>query len=200
MIEIRGESGVFFGDLIGADVYVGVEPGEPRWIEWALDEPLIHELPDEDIIAGPGFAVPAVELKEGNYPGIARAFMLHPENLPDSSPSAALVSSPPDAVIEEPSAANTSVGAPAPEKAPASEESADLEGGEERTAITQNSSTVFPKASTPDDLSPEATRPADYLEPVLVGVALLAVMALFGWRRRSAPRSEATEVEREARV
>jgi hypothetical protein len=199
-IEIRGESGAFFGDLIGADVFVGVEPGEPRWIEWPLDEPLIHELPDEDIIAGPGFAVPSAELKEGNYPGIARAFMLDPENLPDASPGTSPVSSPPDSVIEDPPAANTSVGAPAPEKAPALNESADVDRREDRAEVTRNSSTVAPEASIPDDLSPGATRLVDYRVPILLGVALAAVVSLFAWIRRSAPRDEPTEVEREDRV
>jgi hypothetical protein len=199
-IEIRGESGAFFGDLIGADVFVGVEPDKPRWIEWPLDEPLIHELPDEDIIAGPGFAVPAGDLKEGNYPGIGRAFMLHPENLPEASPGTSHASSPPDAVIEDQPATNTSVGSPAPEKAPASKGPADVDLRERRAEVTRNSSTVAPEVSTPDDLSPGATRLGDYRVPVLLGVALIAVVSLFGWIRRRAPRDEPTEVVREAKV
>ena len=80
-VQVFDGSGRLLGDLIGLRVMVGIEPSEPRWIEWPLDEPLIAELPADDVIAVPGFAVTVAELRAGNYPVEAEEFMLHPETL-----------------------------------------------------------------------------------------------------------------------
>jgi len=44
LAEVRDSSGGFVGDLIGVGLVVGLEPTEPRWIDWPLGEPLIAEL------------------------------------------------------------------------------------------------------------------------------------------------------------
>jgi len=80
-VSVRDESGAFLGDLVGLWLLVGVEPSEPRWIEWALDEPLIPRLSQDTIIAGPGFAVTVSDLRDGRYPAGAESFMLNPETL-----------------------------------------------------------------------------------------------------------------------
>lgn len=84
MAEVRNGSGNFFGDLIGVVVMVSEEPEGTRWIEWPLDEPLIAELPDDAVIAGPGFAVSVSDLRASHYPPGAEQFMLNPELLPPS--------------------------------------------------------------------------------------------------------------------
>jgi hypothetical protein len=126
LIDVRTQSGDFFGDLLGTYVIVGpAAPSEPRWIEWALDDPLIAELPDNAIIAGPGFAVSVATLKAGHYPTESAGFMLHPEDLPPVTSTAV-----PPFVDEEPSG-QPEVVYPATEKSGSVTESADVDEGAE---------------------------------------------------------------------
>lgn len=83
-VAVRDESGGYLGDLIGMILHVGTQP-EALSYEWPLDEALITELPDDAVIAGPGFSVPVGELRAGRYPAGAEDFMLHPETLPHAT-------------------------------------------------------------------------------------------------------------------
>lgn len=123
MIDVRTQSGDFFGDLLGTHVIVGAAaPSEPRWIEWALDDPLIAELPDNAVISGPGFAVSVATLKAGHYPTDSEAFTLHPEDLPPITSTAA----PP--FVEEPSTQPAAIN-PSIEESRSLTESADVDEG-----------------------------------------------------------------------
>lgn len=86
-VAVTDESGNHFGDLIGLVIFVGVDPPKPQWIEWPLDEPLISELSDGAVIAGPGFAVEVSDLRQDRYPPGAKNFMLDPEALDRPGPA-----------------------------------------------------------------------------------------------------------------
>ncbi len=70
-----------FGDLIGGYVNVSQDPEYLSWLEWPLDDPLIAELSDKRVIAGPGFSVSVAGLRAGRYPPGAENFMLDPSVL-----------------------------------------------------------------------------------------------------------------------
>ncbi len=81
-MSVNGPSGEFLGDMMGAQLLVGVEPESSEIsVEWALDDPLIAELPDHAMITGPGWGVTAEDLRAGRYPFRAEAFMLDPSIL-----------------------------------------------------------------------------------------------------------------------
>ena len=83
-LDVRGPGGEFLSDLIGAMFAVGLEPESEKWLEWALDEPLIAELPDHAMVAGPGFAISAADLRAGRYPMGAEMFLRDPSILDQS--------------------------------------------------------------------------------------------------------------------
>jgi hypothetical protein len=53
------------GDIIGATVYVGIDPPQPLAREWRLDEPMIQVLDDDALLTGPGYLVTAAQVRSG---------------------------------------------------------------------------------------------------------------------------------------
>jgi len=56
------------GDIIGGEVFVGVDPSYPVSREWALDDPEIANLADDARLVGPGWETTAGELRAGHLP------------------------------------------------------------------------------------------------------------------------------------
>jgi len=57
-----------FGDVIGATVYVGVDPPEPLTREWLLDDPAIAQLDDDALVwlpGWPGYSRTAGDIRRG---------------------------------------------------------------------------------------------------------------------------------------
>ena len=57
-----------FGDVIGATVYVGVDPPEPLTREWPLDDPAIAQLDDDALVYAPGwpgYTLTAAQIRRG---------------------------------------------------------------------------------------------------------------------------------------
>lgn len=187
VIDVRTESGDFFGDLIGTYVIVGAAPpSEPRWIEWALDDPLIEKLPDNAVIAGPGFAVSVATLRAGHYPEGAAAFMLHPEDLPPITSTAT-----PPFVVERPSEREPVTASPTEESRSVTE-SADVDQGQG----------ISPGAAPPAaPLSlPTATESGQHsndmsIIPVIAIVGGTLLVAILTWASRRLGRRQDTPVE-----
>jgi hypothetical protein len=55
-----------FGDVIGATVFVGVDPATPIVREWPFDEPAIEQLEDDALVAGPGYTLTAGQIRQGD--------------------------------------------------------------------------------------------------------------------------------------
>lgn len=186
VIDVRTQSGGFFGDLMGTHVIVGAAaPSEPRWIEWALDDPLIEELPDSAVIAGPGFAVSVATLKAGNYPTGSDAFMLHPEDLPPITSTAV-----PPSVVEEPFV-HPVVTTPSNEKPPAMTESADVD---ESDGVALGAPSPAPRP--PQPITKESGRHSEDMS-IIPGVAVAGgamLVVLLAWMRRWPARRQATPV------
>jgi len=184
MIDVRTQSGDFFGDLLGTHVIVGAGgPSDPRWIEWALDDPLIAELPDNAVIAGPGFAVSVATLKAGHYPTESDAFMLHPEDLPPITSTAV-----PPFVVQEPSAQPAAI-RPSVVESRSLTESADVEEGK---GIAPGAGSL----AAPPPL-PKATESGEDSEEmsIIPGIAFVGgaiLVAFLTWVRRELGRRQET--------
>jgi len=55
-----------FGDVIGATVFVGVDPATPIVREWPFEEPAFEKLADDALIAGPGYTLTAGQIRAGD--------------------------------------------------------------------------------------------------------------------------------------
>ena len=81
-LSVRRANGAFFGDLIGANIAIGLSGGTNDFTyEWALDDPLLAELPDHARIVGPGFDSSVADLRAGRYPVGASMFLMDPSIL-----------------------------------------------------------------------------------------------------------------------
>jgi hypothetical protein len=77
-IGVHNEQDFWIG---GGNLWVGVDPEWSAGLEWALDDPLIAQLPGEAVIVGAFPSVNAAQLRAGVYPEGAENFMMHPELL-----------------------------------------------------------------------------------------------------------------------
>ena len=79
-VIVQGPDDNLLGDLIGGQISVGLGEANPQAgeYEWALDEPLVAELPDEAVIYSAEFRVTVGDLRAGRYPYNADDYLLDP--------------------------------------------------------------------------------------------------------------------------
>lgn len=82
MVTVANESGAYLGDLIGADLAIGVEPWPPSY-EWPVDEPLVAQLPDNAWLQGPNWEITAGQVKRMIYPVCEWPCFLDPSIMDD---------------------------------------------------------------------------------------------------------------------
>jgi len=92
MVIVANDQGHNLGDLIGADLAIGVEPWPPSY-EWPVDEPLVAQLPDNAWLRGPNWEITAGQVKRKIYPICEWPCILDPSILDD--PRAVLVDATP---------------------------------------------------------------------------------------------------------
>ncbi len=172
-VIVQDPDGRWLGDLIGISLAVGIQPASPLYVEWPLDEPRIAELPDDAVIAGPGFEVVVADLRRGRLPAGAAEFMLNPDEPVNPSSTTVATAAPTPVPQTLPEAAdNSSANTPrsVPQTPP---EAAD---DSPATAASTLVATTTP-AGTGAPAPPPASEPPANPQNVLGTASLVVVIA-----------------------